>query len=335
MRPASAKLMQHLAGVLDPSDDCDKPRKSKKSAPKPMDAHEPRHEQQRGVSRAMERVHKVPWQPAPKLARAKPAPPIEPPAAAPTGRAQSTHLVHVASTSTSPQPTETPQNYATPLPPQNDAKNYAPARSSTAIDQGGARRAAGPSASINIGAPGGMRAANPAAEARDHEETVAGDAARTTSEDEDEEMVLTALAAAKRAREVEAREASVAASAPEVPHAEDVDDAHLSEKERRTREKRMREEKRLGTSFGYGEAQYPTLNASVGQLFVAAKPLRNPLAARPHSSSRVGRHYQAEIPAMLSDDTQREDSRKDDDDARVGVLVLDPFAHARVPRRAT
>ena len=83
MRPASAKLMQHLAGVLDPSDDCDKPRKSKKSAPKPMDAHEPRHEQQRGVSRAMERVHKVPWQPAPKLARAKPAPPIEPPAAAP------------------------------------------------------------------------------------------------------------------------------------------------------------------------------------------------------------------------------------------------------------
>ena len=86
----------------------------------------------------------------------------------------------------------------------------------------------------------------------------------------------------------------------------------------------MREEKRIGTSSGFGLALYPTANAPIdSSLLVASKPLRSTLKPGPRKRSRVGRHYQAEIPSLLSSEAQ---AAALGDQSRVGELVPDPVA---------
>ena len=100
----------------------------------------------------------------------------------------------------------------------------------------------------------------------------------------------------------------------------------------RKRKAAMREEKRIATSTGYGVALYPTSNlAAANHNVIGGKPLRVRLTPVAHSSSRVGRLYQADVPPPLSAEARAALLARPEHD-RIGVLVRDPVAADRAAR---
>ena len=98
-----------------------------------------------------------------------------------------------------------------------------------------------------------------------------------------------------------------------------------SAREAKKRKAAAREERRIGSSIGYGLALYPTANLSLkASLNVAAKPRSYSLLMGAHSASRVGPSYQAELPALLSE-AERAASMGVSEDERVGTLVTSPL----------